>query len=296
MRLFIDTDIGDDIDDYLAIGLALQKRADIVGITTVFREAESRKNVAKRLLSAAGREDIPVLAGYSEPLSEETRVKGKLNYGASLGQKDAFDPEKAVDFIIESVKRYKKDLTLLVIGAQTNVAKAVLKAPEIMQEIGLCVIMGGAFYIQHDEWNIACDPLAAKIVSESGMPLAYVPWDVTSRISVGAENNEYILNTPFDGLKKAIAENVSEWGKGVNIPLLHDPAALYYCLHPEWFKVKKMHVKFIADGELAGLSLNLDTFTGLVADKRAYPSADVVVSAENETIVNDFMKTVFEKE
>lgn len=47
MRLFIDTDIGDDIDDALAIAMAVGAGADIVGVTTVYRDARV-KSEAKR--------------------------------------------------------------------------------------------------------------------------------------------------------------------------------------------------------------------------------------------------------
>ena len=54
MRLLIDTDIGDDIDDALAIAMATGAKADIIGVTTVYREANARAAIAKNCLRSAG--------------------------------------------------------------------------------------------------------------------------------------------------------------------------------------------------------------------------------------------------
>jgi len=297
MYLFIDTDIGDDIDDNLTIGLALKKNLNVVGITTVYGDSVTRANVARGLLACAKRTDIPVFAGYSKPMSQKARELAHIHYDVGAAQtKGEEDPEKAVDFLIECAKRYQSELTLLSIGAQTNIAKAYQKAPEIMKNIGKCVIMGGAFFVHNDEWNIACDPLAAKIVSESGMPITYVPWDVTRHIDIGIENCEYILNNTFDEVGEFIAQNVRVWRKKTSsTPLLHDPTALYYCLKPESFTERKIRVKFIAEGEFTGMSLNLDMFTGFVENRNACPLVNVVLSANNDEIIRDFMATLFDK-
>lgn len=297
MYLLLDTDIGDDIDDFLTIGLILKKQLNLVGVTTVYREANARASIVKNFFEYVGCSNIPVYAGYSKPISEKSRALGKLNYGTGVNTEIEYNqPEEAVDFIIDCAKRYGKELTLLAIGAQTNIAKAYQKAPKVMSGIGKLVIMGAAFFIHNDEWNIACDPMAAKIVSESNMPITYVAWDVTKLISIGNDNNEYILNNTFDKIGERVAENVRAWFKNSKYePLLHDPAALYYCIMPEKFTERKVRVKFVAEGELTGMSLNLDTFTGLVKDKQSYPLVNVVVGAKSDEIVRDFMNTLFDK-
>ena len=63
----------------------------------------------------------------------------------------------------------------------------------------------------------------------------------------------------------------------------------------EKFTERKVRVKFVAEGELTGMSLNLDTFTGLVEDKQSYPLVNVVVNAKADDIVQDFMNTLFDK-
>ena len=126
--------------------------------------------------------------------------------------------------------------------------------------------------------------------------MTYVAWDVTRLISIGNDNNEYILNNTFDAIGERVAENVRAWFSNAKYePLLHDPTALYYCIMPEKFTIRKIRAKFIAEGEFTGMSLNLDTFTGLVEDKQSYPLVNVVVNAKADDIVQDFMNTLFDK-
>lgn len=80
MKLFIDTDIGDDIDDAMAIAYVLAKGYDVVGVTTVYREARNRVGAVRALLDSVGKSDVPVYAGYSTPVSKSAKVFGKLNY------------------------------------------------------------------------------------------------------------------------------------------------------------------------------------------------------------------------
>ena len=124
MRLLIDTDIGDDIDDILTIGWALEKGVDLIGITTVYREAKERLAIVKDILKVAGREDIPALEGYSASLTPHARKLGQLNY-KSQTETEGNDPNEAVDFILEAVQKYE-DLVILPIGAQTNILRILI--------------------------------------------------------------------------------------------------------------------------------------------------------------------------
>ena len=58
MRLWIDTDVGSDVDDALAIAYALRHPAlELVGVSTVFGDVALRARIAERLLALAGHPD-----------------------------------------------------------------------------------------------------------------------------------------------------------------------------------------------------------------------------------------------
>jgi purine nucleosidase/pyrimidine-specific ribonucleoside hydrolase len=64
LPLILDTDIGDDVDDALALALILRSpELDLRGITTVFADTKARTRQARTLLKLAGRTDVPVADG-----------------------------------------------------------------------------------------------------------------------------------------------------------------------------------------------------------------------------------------
>ena len=75
IKVIIDTDIGDDIDDAFALLFAMKLNYDIIGITTVFQNTAERARMTKKLLSVYGKgyENVPVYAGYGTPLADEER-------------------------------------------------------------------------------------------------------------------------------------------------------------------------------------------------------------------------------
>lgn len=79
-------------------------------------------------------------------------------------------------------------MTLLAIGPLTNIAVALLKEPRIREKLERIVIMGEAYYFHFAEWNVLCDPEAANIVFQSGVPITAIGMDVTKRCLMNAEH------------------------------------------------------------------------------------------------------------
>jgi inosine-uridine nucleoside N-ribohydrolase len=69
LPLILDTDIGLDVDDAIALCFAaLEPRIELRAVTTVNGDTQQRASVARALLRLCGREDVPVGAGASLPL------------------------------------------------------------------------------------------------------------------------------------------------------------------------------------------------------------------------------------
>ena len=76
-NVLIDTDIGDDIDDVLALALALcSPEIELLGVTTVFGDTQKRAYLAAHILEVFGHKDIPVAAGQQMPLLFRHRPSG----------------------------------------------------------------------------------------------------------------------------------------------------------------------------------------------------------------------------
>lgn len=189
IKIIIDTDIGDDADDALAICLALKsKELEVLGITTVFRNTAARAQITVKLLKLMGREDIPVYAGIGHPLVAEADVDAVpiqlLNGMETLEYQKDMD---GVEFIKRSLQASQGEITLVTIGPLTNIAVLLRQYPGVKEKIKEIVMMGGAYYMHYNEWNILCDPEAADIVYSSGVPIRAIGLDVTTRCQVDDE-------------------------------------------------------------------------------------------------------------
>ena len=308
MKYIFDTDIGDDIDDALTLAYALEKGVDLIGITTVYREPQKRAAIAKKILQFKNK-DVPVYAGYDKPINPKTVKIGKMNYTESEELNVHNDPYEAIKYIADSAEKYGEELTVLAIGEQTNLAKAWLTFPEKMKKLGRLVIMGGCFTLHHNEWNIAGDPSAAKIVAESDIKKLYVPWNVTKDVNIGEKNYDYVLGLEKDDLQGYIAKLVRDWKErntvkfNVNgevktkkfdfIPILHDPLALICACNSKFYKAKKTKIAVIDEGPACGMTINVSTLNLSATQNVNYSEADIITEVNADEIVGEFMKVTF---
>ena len=215
IKIIIDTDIADDADDALAICLALKsEELEVMGITTVFRNTAARAQIAVRLLQLMGRTDIPVYAGIGHPLAgmEELEYRKDMD---------------GVEYLRRSLAASQGDITLVTIGPLTNVGVLLCKHPEVKGKIKEIVMMGGAYYMHYNEWNILCDPEAAHIVYSSGVPIRAIGLDVTTRCQVNDQ-----LVTLFRNSKKPEVELLADlltcyYENRGRHTFLHDPMAVF---------------------------------------------------------------------
>lgn len=226
----IDTDIGDDIDDAYAIAAALGHAGErVVGITTVFKNTDARARLVKKLLSLSPYPDIPVYAGSGNGLRQTYNCAGRFPQWGSELEDTACSYDRslsAAQFIVQMARQYGKSLIIICIAALTNIAQAMLDAPETMADIGGLAIMGGGFFMHCTEWNIACDPEAARIVVKSDVPKKFAGLDVTLRLRMTEEETGRLCGgeTP---MQRYLSELTRRWqDSGCDLPIHHDYLAV----------------------------------------------------------------------
>ena len=195
-KIIIDTDPGQD--DAAAIMLAFGSPEDIeiLGLCAVAGNVPLKltsRNI-RIICELCGRTDIPVYEGAEKPLVRKPitaeHVHGSTGLDGPVLDEPTMEAQKqhAVDFIIETLMREPAGtVTLCTLGALTNVALALLKAPEIADRVKELVMMGGGFFEGGNitpaaEFNVYVDPQAADIVFRSGMPIVMMPLDVTHKL------------------------------------------------------------------------------------------------------------------
>ena len=260
-KIIIDTDPG--IDDAVAILLALAapEELEVLGIVAVAGNlplAQTEAN-ARRVCELAGRPDLRVYAGCARPmlrpLASAAGIHGD-DLGARLGSSEPAMPlqtQHGVDFIINSVRAAGPGtVTLCALGPLTDIAVALVKAPDIAGRIAEVVVMGGAgFEIGNvtpaAEFNIHVDPHAAEIVLGSGAPVTMIPLDVTHRVLSTPARLAALHDLPnrcglaaaalLTGFEEACTGRFGERGKA-----LHDPCVVAYLLRPDLFAGRHVNI------------------------------------------------------
>ena len=260
-RIVIDTDPG--IDDAVAILLALAapEELEILGIVVVAGNlplTQTERN-ARRVCELAGRADVPVYAGCTHPLlrrlATAEHVHGETARDRLLLPEPtmALRPQHGVDFLIETLRSEEAGtITLCALGPLTNIAMALVKAPEIAKRIGELVVMGGACFELGNvtpaaEFNIHVDPHAAAIVLDSGVPITMIPLDVTHQV-LTTPRRITALRALGNRCGSAVAALLAAFEKNRRASFssrgraLHDPCVIAHLLRPALFGGREVNV------------------------------------------------------
>jgi inosine-uridine nucleoside N-ribohydrolase len=247
-KIIIDTDIGDDIDDAFALALALRSpELEVLGVTTGFGDTETRAKLADRFLSEAGRQDIPVAAGTPTP------NKNPLNQRryAEGGHFAKSSHPAAVDFLLEQIRRYPGQITLIAIGPLMNVGAAIDKDTATFRKLKRVVIMGGCIKRGYGdlgytpargpqpEWNILNDIPSAQKLFASGVAVTVMPLDST-QLKLDEVKRAFLFSqgTP---ITDALTLLFHQWGQ--ETPTLFDPMTIAYVVNPKLCPVQAMRIR-----------------------------------------------------
>ena len=247
--VLLDTDIGSDVDDALALGVLLASpELRLVGVTCVARIALRRAAAAARLLGLAGRTDVPVFVGEDEAvLRPERFVWREIE---DRGLPDGPDAPIAAEGAAEAIVRLAREvpqLELVAIGPLTNVARAVALDPDLPRRVAGLTVMGGhvrearigCHVCRHGiDYNLCSDPEATVAVLGAGFATRLVTADVTLQTWLGRAD---LARLEAGGaLPRALASMIRVWtpwqveiftelGGDLdpdNVAFLHDPLTI----------------------------------------------------------------------
>jgi inosine-uridine nucleoside N-ribohydrolase len=240
IKVIIDTDVAmgyprHDVDDGLLLLIALNSpELEILGVTASWGNHDQKHTYAKarEILAAAGRRDIPCFSGAD-------------------GYKDLGRQTPASRFIAETVLKHPGEVSLLVVGAQTNIATAIMSDPEVAPAIKQVVCMGGTlappgrwpFWAVFD-LNFGANVAAVRTVMDSGVPMHIAHSALCLQTMVTPARYKRMVNeAPF--MRELLAEQTRSWYRQslVMSPTLKergfapwDVTALALLVHPEWFE------------------------------------------------------------
>lgn len=303
IKILIDTDLGSDVDDSIALYLALRnKDVRVVGITTVFKNAPQRARIARSICTSFGK-NVPVFAG-SRNATDKQLDKNADTLFSSLVQdvKGEDNPQdengdRAIDFILDCAKKYGKELHILAIGPLTNIARAVCKDRKALEGIGSVTLMGGNYFQGKPEWNFYCDATAAQIVLSSGLKVYAVGSDVTVRTVLPYKLQEQTVDlASLDTAKGLIGKHAKLWMDKSRFAItLHDPLALYAIVYPELLHFKEQLVAVEAQSKTSyGYVMNY-SLTAWYPKTQGH-SVMIADYVDEEKVIGLFVKEFLEAE
>jgi purine nucleosidase len=193
--LILDTDIGTDVDDALALAFALaHPDINLRAVTTVSGDTMLRARIAKKLLLFAGRDDIEVAAGIRGEQSQKQRRADNGEEHIVLGEDGADLPISERDGVTllleeaEAATNEGRELELAVVGMQSNVAAAIERDPSFVHDISRVCVMGGVFapvmFLGNElppsiDHNLNVDQPASLRALNTPMRRLYIGCDVT---------------------------------------------------------------------------------------------------------------------
>jgi purine nucleosidase len=278
-KVIIDCDVG--VDDALALILAFHSpEIEVLAVTGV------NGNVPLHAVMSNIRKVLTLLQPFPPPLvaaGADRPLKGPAIYARHIHGEDGLGgaeiqeslsrewwrpyPASAADLILQSARENPDEVTLIAIGPLTNLAFALRKNPRSMDRFRNLVIMGGAVrtagnVTPHAEFNFYVDPLAVRIVLESGLPITLVPLDVTHQVPLTPEDMEEKVRPKDNLFARFVIQATGYDGEKRNFRCgnknfyLHDPLAVGAVLHPDWLRTEKLSLSVATEeGERIGQCL-----------------------------------------
>jgi purine nucleosidase len=305
-RILLDTDIGTDVDDALALAFTLRHPAlELAAVTTVSGDTRRRAQIAAKLIALSGGPQIEVAAGCAEPPAGQARMFWAGHEGRGLlaeGEHVPISSRHGVDVIVDTL--LAEQVEVVTIGPLTNLAAALKREPRIAERIPRLTLMGGLFQRPElqgadlpfsVEYNLNADPHSTVSVFSTPIPTTCVPADVTMRSYLLEEHVQRLEASP-DPLLQALARLVRVWTPvlatlfamtGASVPpglaaIPHDPLALATLVERRFVTTETMPVAVaVAGGSLRTL-----------VDPVAGRQMEVVTDVDAAAFVAFFLETL----
>ena len=254
-NVVLDTDIGTDVDDLMALALILgSPEINLIGITTAYGDTRLRAQLTARILKMTGR-SVPIHAGRQTTLSgREIWWAGHEGVLHDNLDDERYASDDAVRFLVKTVLDAPGEIDLVAIGPLTNVAEAIATDTRFAASVRHIWIMGGSFGNDEPEHNFRSDTVAARAVFDAGIPTTVTGLEVTRQIHIGSPELARIARSGELGsiVQSEIEQWWRYWDTEWNVP--HDPVTVLTLTRPELFGFSDYGTVTIDDGNEPGIS------------------------------------------
>jgi pyrimidine-specific ribonucleoside hydrolase len=292
--IIIDTDAGSD--DFMAVSLLLSHPSvsiDAITVVNGLAHVEAGARNMGRLLDLAGRKHVPVFAGRNIPLhgtaefpADWRKISDDLPGVALPPPSRPPETKRAAEYLVEKLRNARTPVQILALGPLTNIAEALERDHSVASNIREIVVMGGAVRMpgnlqdggvfhtnnQTAEWNIFVDPLAARIVFRSGVPIRLIALDATNKVHIGPEFLREFQAKARSPLGQVVAGVLEADRESIDAGIFYawDPLAAAALLRPSIVRTAAMHIDIREDAPQEGRTV----------ESPGKPNARVAVDAD----------------
>jgi len=254
----IDTDLGNNIDDAFALALAaVSPEIELLGVTTTWYQASSRALIARRLLGAWGRTDVPVSAGqhprYTKENEQSHRYFTLQRFAAPAPPMAPSSGKPAAEWLRELLERRR--ITYIAMAPLTNLAHFLTEYPDLTGQIERVILMGGWASQALPEWNIYQDPESAALVVRSGLPVVAIGYEATLNCILSARDVKTLYAVEHPGTRFLMAL-YDQWSRatGHTPPVMYDPLTVAAVIDPTLLEYEEKSVNVqTAEGPAYGV-------------------------------------------
>ena len=257
-KVILDTDMYNEIDDQFALTY-LMKSLEAFDLQAITIAPFSKSGYADTMTIEEGTEKSYETTLKLLDLLNKSEYKDLVYKGATKYMKDSEEDNDAVNKIIEIANKNDKTI-ILAIGAITNVALAIKKAPEIINKIKVVWLGGNSFLTKdNSEFNFRQDIKAVQTVFNSGVNLVVIPCrNVASNLSTtiyelkhylkeDTQLKKYLLDIFIKCKKSFMNEPKDEIGSSKT---LWDLSVIAYEINADWFKSEVISCPNVLDNGL----------------------------------------------
>lgn len=265
--VILDTDIGTDVDDVWALVVLLRSpELDVKLITTSTGDTVYRAKLVAKALEVAGREDIPI--GIGIPLDDLALTHDEWLGAYDLKNYSGTVLRDGVGAICESIMASTEKVSLVCIGPVPNIAAALAREPEIVNNARFIGMHGSLRRGYLDapkpmrEYNVKQHALSCRAAFEASWEKIITPLDTCGTVVLEGDRLQKVLRAAEQDPITAIAvDNHLAWFRAIDWPayrdvnplvqssVLFDTVAIYLAISTDFLKMESLPVVVTPDGK-----------------------------------------------
>lgn len=255
--VILDTDIGADIDDTWALAMLLRSsELDLKLLTTTVGDTTTKAKIAAKMLTIAGRDDVPVGIGVYQNRGPMPQATWAEEYKLSSYRGRIYP--SSVQAITETIMSSPRPVTVISIGPTPDLAAALAWEPAIASKAHF-VGMHGSIHVGYRgnpqpaaEWNVKVAPAALRaVLAADWLSKTITPLDTCGLIRLTGRKYQRVLESA-DPLARAVIENFRAYRAGKSIDgessTLFDCVAVYLAFARDLVEMTSVGVRVTDDG------------------------------------------------